>query len=232
MKIAEIAHKLIVIRETRMTGYIMSGQLREELGFEGYAEALRRRWILADEDASGMVTLSNNLGTVAEMRALAEEHEKSKECGVCHKTADGCKCEKCKDCGHAKCTCESKAACESAILAQAHAFRAKPGLQEIATMGVGQTADHSTPVVGVGNAVPNPATQQQQQNQQPPNRPGNAPVQVGTDVRVVQDGKTFAGKVAKVNTDGKYEVSFAADKPAVVRSYDHTELQPVTDAPR
>jgi len=221
----------MAIREQRMSGFIMVGQLREELGFEGYSEAMRRRWILPDQEASGMVTLTNHLGTVAEMRALAEEH-KNEKCPKCHATMKEFKCdgEKCDGCGHVECTCDGKKlTSECAIIAQSHAFRNKPGLVEIATMGVGQTSDHSTPVVGVGNAVPNPSATQLPA-QQAPARTGSAPVGVGTDVRVVQDGKAYACKVAKVGQDGKYEVSFAAEKPAVQRTYDHTELQPVTDA--
>lgn len=98
MNINEIAKKLLELREKRMTSFIMSGELREALGFDGYGEALRRRWIMADEQGSGMVTVTNHLGTVNEIRQLAQE------C-TCKGCGDGdCTC-KCKD---GKCTCKKE----------------------------------------------------------------------------------------------------------------------------
>jgi len=55
-----------------MTAFIMPGELREKLGFDGYAEALRRRWLLADSEQSGMVQVTNNLNVVEEIRQIAE----------------------------------------------------------------------------------------------------------------------------------------------------------------
>ena len=105
MSINEIAKRLITLRETRMTGFIMAGVLREELGFEGYGEALRRRWIEADMEQSGMMTITNHLGTVAEIRQLASECKE--KCGTCGKAS--CKCDgRCDSCDGDKCTCESQ----------------------------------------------------------------------------------------------------------------------------
>ena len=105
MSINEIAKKILHLRETKMTGFIMAGVLREELGFEGYGEALRRRWIMADMEQSGMVTISNNLGVIEDIRQLAAEC-KSK-CGTCNKSK--CDCEgRCDSCKGEKCTCESQ----------------------------------------------------------------------------------------------------------------------------
>ncbi|MGV0949095.1 MAG: hypothetical protein ACOYB3_00175 [Azonexus sp.] len=109
-----------------MTGFIMAGVLREELGFEGYGEALRRRWIEADMDQSGMVTISNNLGVIESIRQLAAECKD--KCGTCGKAS--CKCDgRCDSCNGDKCTCEAQKPAQEAVsetahfFAQAHAFR-------------------------------------------------------------------------------------------------------------
>jgi len=68
----EIAQVILTVRENRMSSYIMPGELREKLGFEGYSEALRRRWLIADSDVSGMVQVTNILAVVEELRQIAE----------------------------------------------------------------------------------------------------------------------------------------------------------------
>jgi hypothetical protein len=146
MNIKEIAYKLMALRES-MSAFILTGALRESIGFEGYGEALARRWIVADQEGSGMVQVSNHLGTVAEIRQLAEEYIKEEECTFCHKSGDECKCQKCPDCKKANCKCESlSSVAESAhLVATAHAFRTKPSLNEIATMGLGNPDRLGTP---------------------------------------------------------------------------------------
>lgn len=128
MNINEVAKRLLDLREKRMTGFIMSGVLREELGFEGYGEALRRRWIEADLEQSGMVTVTNNLAKVEEIRTLAAECKD--RCGSCGKNK--CSCEgRCDACKGEKCACESKqeSLTETAhFFAQAHAFRRNASL--------------------------------------------------------------------------------------------------------
>jgi hypothetical protein len=228
MNIKEIASKLIALRE-RMSAFIMSGELREQLGYEGYGEALRRHWITPDQEGSGMITLTNNLGTVAEMRQLAEEFvkEEGKECMFCHKKDGECTCKKCPDCGKANCACESLR--ETALLAQAHAQRSKLSLREIATMGLGNPDR-----LGTQPAQPNvgqtPAPNPPASTTAAP--PVQQPMNVGANVRVVQDGKTYVGRVSAVNPDGKFQISFGPDRPAVDRTYDKTEVTPVADAPK
>lgn len=68
----EIAQIILDIREHRMSSFVMPGELREKLGFDGYAEALRRRWLIADSEISGMVQVTNNLSVVEEIRQIAE----------------------------------------------------------------------------------------------------------------------------------------------------------------
>ena len=135
MSINEIAKLILNLRENRMTGFIMAGVVREELGFDGYSEALRRRWIEPDMEQSGMVTISNNLNTVAEIRQLAAECKSN--CGTCGKAE--CKCEgRCDSCKGEKCTCESKQEplSETAhFFAQAHAFRRNAAVGENEVVG-------------------------------------------------------------------------------------------------
>jgi hypothetical protein len=219
MNIKEIAHKLMALREG-MSAFILSGQLREELGFDGYKEALNRRWIMADQEGSGMTQITNHLGAVAEMRQLAEEFVKEEkdgeECTFCHKKGCDCTCEKCPECKKANCTCEGVSESQIAekvmswttftrgnekyhyddrgahqkgeapkerrneaspviagdakkpkrkwwhsesahFLAQAHAFRTKPGLNEIATMGLGNPDRLGTPPAQPTTSTPAPA---------------------------------------------------------------------------
>ena len=148
MSINEIAKKLLDLRETRMTGFIMAGVLREELGFEGYGEALRRRWIEADMEQSGMVTITNNLGKVDEIRQLAAECKD--KCGTCGKAS--CKCDgRCDSCNGDKCTCESQKPAQEAIsetahfFAQAHAFRRNASVGENDGMGVHAPEEAAAP---------------------------------------------------------------------------------------
>jgi hypothetical protein len=226
MNIKEIAHKLIALREG-MAAFIMSGQLREELGYEGYGEALARRWIMADEEASGMVQITNHLGTVAEMRQLSEEFvkEEGEECEFCHKKGKECTCTKCSDCGKANCKCESVR--EAAILAQAHAARPRLNLREIATMGLGNPDRQGTPPAQPN--VDQPLSPTAQPTTATPAR--TEPVNIGSSVRVVQDGKSYVGLIKAVGQDGKFEVSFGGpDKPPVARTYDKSEVTPVTNA--
>ena len=290
MNIKEIAYKLMSLRES-MSAFIMSGNLRESLGFEGYGEALARRWIVPDQEGSGMIQVSNHLGTVAEMRQLAEEYIAEEECTFCHKIGGECKCQKCPDCKKANCTCESLGEGKGNVLpwttqtkgsetfhyddkgkrrkgpapkeapakkapvepsgetefftrkdwkvdrpvsaresthnaATAHAFRPSLTLTEIATMGLGNPDRLGTP----------PAQPSVSQPPQPTAQPTTAspahtqPVNVGSNVRVVQDGKTYVGRISAVKSDGKFSISFGDEKPAVLRDYDKTEVTPVADA--
>ena len=228
MNIKEIAYKLMALRES-MSAFILTGALRESIGFEGYGEALARRWIVADQEGSGMVQVSNNLGTVAEIRLLAEEYLKEEECTFCHKSGDECKCQKCPDCKKANCKCESLSnVAESAhLVATAHAFRTKPSLNEIATMGLGNPDRLGTPPTQPSVSQP-PAPTQQPTTASPAH---TQPVNVGSNVCVVQDGKTYVGRISAVKSDGKFSISFGGpEQPAVQRDYDKTEVTPVADA--
>jgi len=82
MTTQEIAKVILNLRETRMSSFILSGELREKLGFEGYGEAMRRRWLIADTDSSGMVQVTNSLGLIEEIRQIAE-------CEPCAKSPGG-----------------------------------------------------------------------------------------------------------------------------------------------
>jgi len=234
MTINEIAKRLLDLRENRMTGFIMAGVLREELGFEGYGEALRRRWIEADMEQSGMMTISNNLNVIGEIRQLAAECKA--KCGTCGK--EKCSCEgRCDSCKGEKCTCESIKGTEPVkedahMIAQSHAFRKHTPLQEYATLGLGRTGDApETPVPGLG-AQSAAAPTHQTQPQAAPTTPGARPqpVGIGSDVAVVENGRQYVGKVSRTLPDGKYEISFAGDQPSVRRPYDKTEVTTAASA--
>jgi len=226
MNIKEIAHKLMTLRESTAS-FIMSGKLREELGFDGYKASLANGWIVPDQEGSGMVQITNHLGTIAEIRQLSEEFtkEEGKECTFCHKVGGECVCKKCPDCKKANCTCENLREC--AMIAQAHACRTKATLTEIATMGLGNPDRQGTP-----QAQPNTGSTPPQPTAQPTTAsPSNTqPVNVGSNVRIVQDGKTYVGRISAVKSDGKFSISFGNEKPAVLRDYDKTEVTPVADA--
>lgn len=287
MNINEIAKTIITLRENKMSGYIMAGVLREQLGFDGYKEALRQRWIEADMEQSGMVTITNNLGKIDEIRKLAAEC-KSK-CGNCKKSK--CDCSgRCDSCDGEKCTCsdveeayqpktgekchckkgtqrdncpdcegtgmkvdfakirnknKSKdkddsdqqsfaEGCDNCVkesahhLAVSHAFRksivVETQLVEIATRGLGNTGDAPTnPIPGLSSrqTSPPPSTQQQRQAQTTSTQ---RDVAVGSDATVVENGKSYTGKVSKALPDGKYEISFAGEQPPAKRAYDKTEV--------
>ena len=228
MNIKEIAHKLMALREG-MAAFIMSGQLREELGYEGYGEALARRWIMADQEGSGMVQITNHLGTVAEIRQLSEEYlrEEGKECTFCHKKGSECACKKCPTCKESNCTCESVRESAS-IIAQSHAMRQKMSLREIATLGLGNPERTGTPPTLPSVSQPSsPASTPASTTAAPPREQA---VNVGSSVRIVQDGKTYVGRIDAVKSDGKFSISFGGERPAVDRTYDKTEITPVADA--
>lgn len=230
MNIKEIAAKLLKLREERMTAFIMTGQLREELGFEGYSEALRNRWIQPDEEGSGMITITNNLGKVAEMRELAHQYaqECKDRCGSCGKNK--CACDgRCDACKGEKCTCESAPVRESASFALAHASRTKMTLAEAATLGLGHQSDTAgTPIVGISQqSTPTAPAAISKPDPAAPNRP--QALSIGSDVRVVENGKTYVGKVSQVKPDGKMQISFGGEKPATIRDYDKSEVSPAAD---
>jgi hypothetical protein len=236
MNIKEIAAKLIDMREHKMSSFIMSGQLREELGFEGYGEALRQRWIMADEDGSGMIQITNNLGAVAEMKRLAEEFAKEEVCSVCKK--EGCKC-KCKG-GKCVCKCTTdesvRSLRECAEIAVHHANRTKMTLAEIATMGLGRQPDSAgTPVVGLGaqsaqpSATPAATTTAAADTSSAPSARPSA-LSLNSPVSIVQDGKSYVGKVSQL-AGNKIRISFTGEQPKNVRDYDASEVTPVANEP-
>lgn len=131
-----------------MTGFIMAGVLREELGFEGYGEALRRRWFEADMEQSGMVTITNNLGMIEDIRTLAKEFKAESHESTCKCGGKNCDC-KCKEDG-SDCKCTSVKESETAhFFAQAHAFRrnASVGVNEVVGDPEGDMT-HGVPAFG------------------------------------------------------------------------------------
>jgi len=66
----EIA-KAIIERRNRMTHVIMPGEITAEIGPDGVAEALQRRWLVPDTD-DGYLCATNDLKAVEEMRQTAQ----------------------------------------------------------------------------------------------------------------------------------------------------------------
>src|SRR6516162_5912973 len=66
----EIA-KAIIERRNRMTHVIMPGEITAEIGPDGVAEALQRRWLVPDID-DGYLCATNDLKAVEEMRQTAQ----------------------------------------------------------------------------------------------------------------------------------------------------------------
>lgn len=205
------------IRDNANNSYVLAGCLREAAGDDAYAEALSLRWIVPDVDM-GTVALSNDYNIIREVRELAEAYEKSKdtECEDCKTKKSDCKCVPCATCGANKCKCPTN---ES---------RRFIYVGESATYGLGNTDDRSaTPVPAIGDpgatktatAVPAPVAATP-----PPTGTATAPV-VGSDVSVVENGKTYVGKVQAVGQDGKYKISFSADKPSSAdKEFDKAEV--------
>ena len=54
--------------------------------------------------------------------------------------------------------------------------------------------------------------------------------QIGDDVMVTEDGKTFTGKVSTLGQDGRYRLSFGSSKPRMDREYNSNEIRKLASA--
>lgn len=68
--LSEIASTLLSRRAT-LSSYVPTGQVRQDIGVDGFQEAVRRTWLVPDVE-SGEVHITNHLGTLAEMKRIAE----------------------------------------------------------------------------------------------------------------------------------------------------------------
>lgn len=107
----------------------------------------------------------------------------------------------------------------STAFATSHAHRP---LMEIAAPGTGKPAPTlsnattaSTPTAPTAPTAPTSAP-----------RTPSSDLNIGADVTIAEEGKTYTGKVAGRTADGRYRVSFgAAGKPPVNREYTPDEMQ-------
>jgi hypothetical protein len=100
--------------------------------------------------------------------------------------------------------------------AQAHANRQ---LMELNIPGIGAGSGGST--------MPNPP---RPSTPTAPKMSQTKSPQIGDDVMVAEQGKSFTGKVQSVRPDGRYILSFGNTKPAKARDYTANELRPVANA--
>ena len=101
----------------------------------------------------------------------------------------------------------------AAPFAVAHATRR---IDEIAAPATGKPA----PTMGGGSPTPPPVNAPT-----PTTRTADAGPNVGDDVAVAQEGRTYTGKVASRSPEGRYTLSFGPERPAVQREYAANELR-------
>lgn len=212
----KLAYGIQSIRDKSASGYILADAVKRTLGEDAYAEAYKNRWIVPDYD-NGTVVLNNNVAVMNEVRSLAEAHAKCKdaECPECKCKNDDCKCEKCEKCGEVKCKCPKN---------ESRAYYSA----ESATYGLGNTDGRSTtPVPGVSDPTGDSTrggTTTTSTTPATPNQTGTKPA-IGNSVTVVENGRSYTGKIKAVNKDGKYSLSFEGERPTnSEREYTEEEL--------
>ena len=101
----------------------------------------------------------------------------------------------------------------ASALAVAHATRR---IDEIAAPATGKPA----PTMGGGSPTPPPVS-----TPTPTTRTADTSPNVGDDVAVAQEGRTYTGKVASRSPEGRYTISFGPERPATQREYAANELR-------
>lgn len=204
MNINQLAKTILDMREERMSAFIQPGHLIEQIGTEGYAEALRRRWLVGAEEAEGLMTVTNQLGIVNEMRELASE----------------CACEEKEEDDEKAGEETSEMEREERKRAQGGHDRARADFHESASRIAINHANRPRVLHELAIGQPNQdlsgssATPQKQ-----------ADPQVGNDVVVAAEGQTYPAKVASREPDGTYRLSFGQKKPGIEKKYRKEELR-------
>jgi len=83
---------------------------------------------------------------------------------------------------------------------------------------------------GSGGAAPMLPRPQAAATPTTPSDPKTTTPQIGDDVMVAEQDKTFTGKVASVAQDGRIRISFGSDKPTMNRDYGFNEVRVVDKA--
>jgi len=107
-------------------------------------------------------------------------------------------------------------------IAMSHAGRRRTGqvISEVGSPGTGNPAPGFSP---------NPPTPPPGKPTPPPTQPakggGPAGPAIGDSVMVAEDGKTYQGRVQSMKQDGKFVISFGAEKPRSPRDYAKDEVR-------
>ena len=70
-KLAQVANAILE-RRRRLSSIIQSGDLQTEIGADGFAEALQRRWVVPDYGETGALQVTNQLDKIQEIELVAK----------------------------------------------------------------------------------------------------------------------------------------------------------------
>jgi hypothetical protein len=209
MKTLKEIATIILERRQRMNPTVMQGEMNQVLGEDGLGEAISRRWLVPNYE-SGYLQVSPSGSIVEEMQAIAAMPEP---------------------------TAAPDTLIESRNVCSQHAFRHAPSLSEASVLseigapgtgrpspGFVQAAAPATPTAPA--AMPAAPAAPAAGGAAGGAAPGSA---VGEDVSVVQDGRTFQGKIASVN-NGRYRLSFGGPQRPADREYQQNEISRIAPA--
>lgn len=185
-----LASKILNFRNS--VSLMMPSQLAAEIGPIGLQDAMQRGWLHPDMD-QGYLRLTENIGLLQEMQALAET-----KCKNCEK-------DECPGCDAAPVPAQESAAHAPAML---HATRRMHETYGLGTASSGGGAPGSGQPARPATPAPNPAPAQLASN------PAQQDYAVGDDVVIAEEGKTYQAKVGQRNPDGTYVLSFGPNRPA------------------
>lgn len=200
MKTTKEIAQIVLERRARMNPTVMQGEMLTVLGEEGLSEALSRRWLVPNFE-SGYLQVSNHEMAVNEMREQAALPEP---------------------------TPEPDRLGESRNISIQHSIRARANIMEASVLSEIAAPGTGRPSPGFSGA-PAPATPMSSAPVPPPSAaPGGAAgsYNIGDDVAVVENGKSFQGKV-QTNNGGRFKVSFGGGERPADRDYAPNELRRV-----
>jgi hypothetical protein len=200
----------ILERRQRMNPTVMQGEMNAVLGEDGLQEALNRRWLVPNYE-DGYLHISPQGSAVEEMQAIAAMPDPTPAADTLGESRNICQ--------------------QHAIRGRADILEASV-LSEIAAPATGRPSpgfvQAAAPMTPTAPAAPPPAPAAPAAAAGPGAAPAPAPGSnaVGEDVSVVQNGKTYQGKVASIN-NGKYRLSFGGPERPQDREYAANELNRV-----
>lgn len=200
MKTLKEIATIILERRQRMNPTVMQGEMTTVLGEDGLQEALNRRWLVPNYE-SGYLQVANHGSVVEDMQAIAAMPDP---------------------------TPEPDKLGESRTICTQHAFRTARPLEEasviseIAAPGTGRPAPGF--VQSPAASTPTAPAQAPQ-----PGAPGAAPLNIGDDASVVENGKTYQGKV-QASENGRFKISFGGPERPSRLDYAPNELSRVVPA--